>query len=535
MAVVQISRIQHRRGRKLTGTGMPQLSSGEIGWAIDTQELYIGNGAVSEGAPYVGNTKILTEHDNIFDLANYYSYKENNNLWGNTVPTSRTLQQKLDDVVSVFDFGATGDGTDQTVSLQKAINSLYKNTEILNRVILFFPPGEYVISSTLLLPPFATIRGAGKGKTLITANNCDAFSTIHYNPNIPLETINNNNQCRYAEITGMSIHVNSNSHSALDIRSCINSVFKDLKLTGVWQFGNTLNSHKGIVLYSETTAITCKNNLFDNIEIDSFNFGVYSDYDIIDNLFVNCNLYKMKYGFVFGFGIGGIGQPPIGSVGQLTGPLNNTVKNSVFDRIDKEGIYVKYGDFNTSQGNKYRNVGNDSAGTPIAVAPVISYFTNTNVTDNDFFERTEDYTPNKIGSLRLNQEYVPEVSGRTNYVYKYANEISIGNTLIPIELLKFPILDNGTIFIDYVYTETTNDIVREGVIELVINQSSNDVILNDNYSYIGNALYSASLIFSATLSDLGAIRPNEDTVILSVVNTTPVLSDNFYYTIRVKS
>ena len=43
MAVVQISRIQHRRGRKNQGTGLPQLASGEIGWAIDTQELYIGN------------------------------------------------------------------------------------------------------------------------------------------------------------------------------------------------------------------------------------------------------------------------------------------------------------------------------------------------------------------------------------------------------------------------------------------------------------------------------------------------------------
>ena len=60
MAVVQISKIQLRRGKKSTGTGLPQLSSGEMGWAIDSQELYIGNGSVSEGSPAVGNTKILT-------------------------------------------------------------------------------------------------------------------------------------------------------------------------------------------------------------------------------------------------------------------------------------------------------------------------------------------------------------------------------------------------------------------------------------------------------------------------------------------
>ena len=62
MAVVQISKIQVRRGQKNQGTGIPQLASGEFGWAVDAQELYIGNGAVSEGAPAVGNTQILTDH-----------------------------------------------------------------------------------------------------------------------------------------------------------------------------------------------------------------------------------------------------------------------------------------------------------------------------------------------------------------------------------------------------------------------------------------------------------------------------------------
>jgi len=68
VAIVNIGRIQVRRGRKYTagdqgGTGIPQLASGEFGWAVDSQELYIGNGSVAEGAPYVGNTRILTEND----------------------------------------------------------------------------------------------------------------------------------------------------------------------------------------------------------------------------------------------------------------------------------------------------------------------------------------------------------------------------------------------------------------------------------------------------------------------------------------
>ena len=63
MAVYEIARIQLRRGRISNGVGVPQLASGEMAWAIDSQELFIGNGAVAEGAPSVGNTRILTEKD----------------------------------------------------------------------------------------------------------------------------------------------------------------------------------------------------------------------------------------------------------------------------------------------------------------------------------------------------------------------------------------------------------------------------------------------------------------------------------------
>ena len=88
MAVVQISRIQVRRGKK-GQTNLPQLASGELGWAVDSQELYIGNGSVSEGAPQVGNTKILTTADNIFDIADQYEYRKNDSII-QTGATART-------------------------------------------------------------------------------------------------------------------------------------------------------------------------------------------------------------------------------------------------------------------------------------------------------------------------------------------------------------------------------------------------------------------------------------------------------------
>ena len=64
MAIVQISKIQQRRGLQ---QDLPQLASGEIGWSIDTRRIYIGNGNIDEGAPVEGRTEILTE----FSIINF--------------------------------------------------------------------------------------------------------------------------------------------------------------------------------------------------------------------------------------------------------------------------------------------------------------------------------------------------------------------------------------------------------------------------------------------------------------------------------
>lgn len=57
MSITQISKVEARYGLQ---ENLPQLSVGEFGWAVDTQQLYIGNGSIEEGAPFIGNTQILT-------------------------------------------------------------------------------------------------------------------------------------------------------------------------------------------------------------------------------------------------------------------------------------------------------------------------------------------------------------------------------------------------------------------------------------------------------------------------------------------
>jgi hypothetical protein len=199
MAVYQISRIQIRRGQANQGTGLPQLASGEMAWAIDTQELYIGNGAVSEGAPAVGNTKVLTSNDlsSQAGLVNtiFYTYKvlDTSITTGTTVnaPVSRTLQSLLDDDVNLSDFLTTADivSNDYTAALQRAINQLFLNaghgyaySTVGNRIKLTLPAGTINTSATLYIPSYATLEGAGVDKTI-----------INYNPSITLVGSTTNN------------------------------------------------------------------------------------------------------------------------------------------------------------------------------------------------------------------------------------------------------------------------------------------------------------------------------------------------------
>jgi hypothetical protein len=185
MAVVQISRIQIRRGKENSGSGIPQLASGELGWAVDSQNLYIGNGSISEGAPYVGVTKVLTSKDlgsngNVLDLITYQyaknDYSITTGVLGPNNPTIRTAQAILDDLVTVRDFGAKGDGiTDDTAAIQLAINQLYLNkinsTNTATRKNLKFPAGTYIVNTTIYVPSYAVLTGDGIDKTVIQFNN----------------------------------------------------------------------------------------------------------------------------------------------------------------------------------------------------------------------------------------------------------------------------------------------------------------------------------------------------------------------------
>lgn len=198
MSVVQISRIQHRRG---LSTDLPDaLNEAELGFALDTGQVFIGAPSFAPIAtrstfPYQ-NIELLTEFsvNNLLQESIQYTYRfqeeSNTNFPGEgsyranqNYVVSRFLQEKLDDYVSVKDYGAVGDGvTDDTLAIFNAVQDVFKvstffatdENSVSVRVDrykkLYFPAGTYRISFPILMYPNSNWIGDGIGKTKIVLN-----------------------------------------------------------------------------------------------------------------------------------------------------------------------------------------------------------------------------------------------------------------------------------------------------------------------------------------------------------------------------
>jgi hypothetical protein len=544
VAIVSISRIQVRRGQAIAGSGIPQLAGGEFGWAVDTQALYIGNGSVSEGAPTVGNTKILTEHDNLFELSSTYIYgNENLVQTGATsgAPVERTLKARLDDLVSVRAFGVIGDGlTDETVKLQRAIDQLFTGDGSIpiftrQRVTLYIPAGTYNISNSLKLPPFTTLIGDGSDKTIINqTGNFPVFETVNGTRTTTSAgsraATTTMNQARHITVKGITLNITGNN-VAMYLDNCANSDFEDIKIDGDWFSSASYTDNYAIKLDLLSTVINSNNN-FRSIKINGFQQAVHSDMDIAENHFENCVFENCQYGIVFGE------FTTIGTPGQNTAPINNTVSKSQFKDINRQGIWVKFGRGNKSISNSFESVGNDSGSEATPVHSVIKFETIENASHNDFFDRFRKLaTPGNpdngaLGSAYAAAPYMPEIEGRVENANTYSLKVNVGYTVGFTDSFRLPADTTKSYIVYYLYKSSYVNAVRHGTLEITVNRNNNTTSLTDTYDYVGDPAYNTSLDFNVTLNDLNA-DANVDTVLVQTRDS--ILNDQATILFQVKT
>jgi hypothetical protein len=257
VAVVQISKIQVRRGQKNSNSGIPQLSSAEFAWAVDSQELFIGNGSVLEGAPYVGNTKVLTEHDNILELASSYQFASDDTAISLSV--SRSLQSKEDETVSVADFGAVGDGsTDCVAAFETAFTELFRNANENYKKELLIPNGEYLFTTDLAVPSGVILRGETQlGAVLNIGDNNIRLITSQ---GLELGDFNSTNRPQNLRWSNFTI---KRTTGTLTLSGLAESRFHAVRFLGEYNLGNavTLATVPAAVFWQNTVVGTRAHNL----------------------------------------------------------------------------------------------------------------------------------------------------------------------------------------------------------------------------------------------------------------------------------
>jgi hypothetical protein len=529
MPIVQISRIQHRRGKN---TDLPQLAAGELGWSIDEQKLYIGNGTVADGAPAVGNTEIMTAGTSAFTTALTHTYRgylgdATPVLTGATGDVSRTLQKRLDDYVSVKDFGAAGDdSTADVVAIQRAIDELYSDTDqddVRARRTLFFPAGTYKINASLTIPPYAHLVGEGPDKTIIkNSASAPALVTEDDDGNVYGDIGNSGATTpTQIQISNMTIRTTV-AYGALSIDNATKVFVNNCKFQGTFVLGGTdASTSKGVSVRS-TTALPCANIIFDQCQFTGFARLVDMSYDVTNVRFTNCDFNTAYYGAM-------LGEIMDGSTNGLTvGPRDIQFSGSSWSTIGQQAIYVKASSTTTgtgtrnviSYGNWYASdVANNFEGPgSIREVPILQYDNDECSSVMDFFERTD--LRRTDGSSELNA--APELQGIGIQTKAIKQETLLNNTSSATTINEFPALAGKSIVIKYKIARGTLD--RSG--EFVISASTTAAQHDDTFTESGADV---GVTLTAVLDNKDSTAGNETVVLKYTMTNSSSTNATFDY------
>ena len=486
MPIVQISRIQHRRGKR---TDLPQLAAGELGWVIDEQRLFIGNGTVSDGAPAVGNTEIVTEGSSAFTTALSYTYK---GYLGDSTPITtsqqRTLQDRLAEYVSVRDFGARGDdSTADLTAIQNAIDELYIDTDkddTRARRVLFFPAGTYKISSALKIPPYAHLVGEGPDKTIIKNSGNNAVMVMQDDEGNVGSNIGNSSATTptQIQITNMTLR-QSVAYGGVSLDRVTNAYFNNVKFQGTFASGGTdASTSKGVTVTNSTATYSTSNIVFNQCQFTKFARLVDISFNATNMKFHACDFKTAYYGALIGAEMDG------STAGLDDGPRDIQFTSSSWSDIGQQAILVSPATGTTddagprhivSHANFYaKTVANNFEGVgSIREVPIIQFDNDECSSVQDFFERTD--LRRSDGSSELNA--APEVQGIGVTTKLIKSQTLPDNTSSATTINEFPALSSKGIVIKYKITRGTLD--RTG--EFVISCSTNAVGFDDTFTESG--------------------------------------------------
>ncbi len=520
MPIVQISRIQHRRGKK---TDLPQLASGELGWSIDDQRLYIGNGTVADGAPAVGNTEIITGSSSAFTTVLKHTYK---GYLGDSTPittsTQRAVAEKLDDMVSVKDFGAKGDdSTADLTAIQNAIDEIYRDTDkadTRSRRILFFPAGTYRINASLTIPPYAHLVGEGPDKTIIrNSGNGPVAVTEDTDGNVYGAISSAPTQIQVSNIT----FKNTVAYGGVSIDHATRVHFNNCKFQGSYASGGSDASNSKGVTVRSSSALPCSQMVFDQCEFTKFARLVDLSFDVTNVSFINCDFNTAYYGAM-------LGETMDGSTNGLTvGPRDIKFMSNSWNTIGQQAIYVKQSSTTTgigtrnviSSGNWYgKDVANNFEGTgTFSEVPVIQYDNDECSSVLDFFERTD--LRRSDGSSNLNA--APELQG-IGIQTKAIKQFTLNNNQSSAATInEFPGLNKKGLSIKYKIERNAN--TRTG--EMIISSDGTNISYSDDFV---EANASVGVTLSAVLDDKDSTDGSE-TIQLQYTSTNATYTSTFDY------
>jgi hypothetical protein len=548
MAVIEIAKIQVRRGQE-NQTGLPTLAGGEFAWAADTEHLYIGLRR-EDGGSRDANVRILTENDerNFFNIAassSTYIYRDASDITLNlTDPgfeVERSIQDKLDDIVNIKDFGAVPNGiNDNTAVIQEAIHRLFSAWTtssaynlyggIAPRKKLYFPSGVYKITDTIFIPAYTTIVGEGKGQTIInlasTGTSTHIFQTaepnklstlgisgLHQGPyrNFDNAKISNTYTARNIHIEGLTLRYDTTATTVSQVASLIsldsapNSVIRDVKFQGGYSanpyngFLSTNSNYVGIVLRGDpmdsVSSSRTENVVIDNCEFENLYYGIKSNYDVPNIIVKNSEFLSLNKGITF--------NDPADNLQDL-GPRFARFTDNRFRDIQREAIYTGTGTFynNTSANhvslnNQFINVGNNNSSTvelatsSIDRTPIITYLQRNCVSMNDYFDRFDW----QLRQGTTGTYYAPLVQGHTTidtHAVEYRT-VRVGESKT---LIRWPLTGRAQFLINkyQVWNDSTstNDLVdRQGTLNIYVKKpltplSIPDIEYDDSYNYTNN-------------------------------------------------